>query len=77
MQQYQYYVVVPIANENFVNLVSFQYIVNCSATCLNGGTCNMTTGQCLCTEEWTGYNCQIGEKHVLIHQGIYAYIPDL
>jgi len=26
--------------------------------CLNGGTCNSTTGACHCPHDWTGYACQ-------------------
>jgi hypothetical protein len=33
---------------------------NCSAKCLNGGSC--VNGMCMCTEQYVGPSCQYGES---------------
>ena len=43
--------------------IFFLPIVDCSAACHNGGTCNTTIGQCTCTQGWTGRNCQTGKEY--------------
>ncbi len=46
-----------------VDKITAQENETMSCICYNGATCSSTTNEtCLCTEGWTGTNCDIG-KH--------------
>lgn len=50
--------------------------IPCKVACKNGGTCDLTTGKCACTESWEGDSCENSTKkskvwiYVLIFVGL-------